>query len=80
MVEQLQRPISKLLFLTAEMFEEKLIDSEQSQKLKQRIFMEDKNLISAMETTTDMQALKTGLISYSIRLVAQDKQMKAKLA
>ena len=49
MVEFLQRPLSKLLFASCELYEEGQITREQRHLLKGKIFSNDKNLFQAVE-------------------------------
>ena len=73
MVDNLSRPMSRLLFLSAELFEEGQIDKEQSTKLKQQVFFKDKNLYNAVKHISDINDLKNQMREYSIRLVAQER-------
>ena len=46
-MEKLQRPMSRLLFLVAELYQDGKIEQTQKQMMKELIFREDVNLIQA---------------------------------
>ena len=69
-MDLLQNPTSKLLFVVAELYQERQIDDAQKRSLKgrldiwndinglERIFINDKNLLIAATNITDVELLK----------------------
>jgi len=67
-MELLQRSGSRLLFLTAELFEEGRISEYHKHLVKHKIFINDPNLFQAVQVIQDEDLLKQQIVDYAIRL------------